>query len=308
MRWEKLGRVFAAEGRHDWMRTHAAWPRATHLEDHVFRVFFASRDADNRSHIAFVDIDVRNPAAILSVSPRPVLSPGEPGRFDESGVIPCEVVDIVGRPALYYGGISTTDDGAFRCLSGLAYLDDDLRTATRGLTTPLLDPNEDDPGGGGVACVRRDEGRGMFRMWYESRSKGSAADGRAGFVIRHAVSSDGVRWTRGNEACIGGDDDGSYTSNPSVLIEGNAYRMWYSYKDEGRYRIGYAESRDGGTWVRRDDRAGLEPSADGWDGEEVAYPSVFVHGPDLFMLYNGNQYGRTGFGIARLAREADGRA
>jgi hypothetical protein len=36
----------------------------------------------------------------------------------------------------------------------------------------------------------------------------------------------------------------------------------------------------------------------------VCYPCVFDHGGDRFLLYNGNAYGRTGFGLARL--EADG--
>ena len=50
MVWQKLGRVFVAEGHHDWMRTHAAWPRAMHLREDVFRVFFSARNV--RGHAA----------------------------------------------------------------------------------------------------------------------------------------------------------------------------------------------------------------------------------------------------------------
>ena len=89
MRFEKLGRVFVADRQHEWMLTHAAWPRAVHLREDRFRVFFSARDARNRSHIAFVEIDLRSPAGVLAVSEAPVLSPRPAGSFDDAGVIPC---------------------------------------------------------------------------------------------------------------------------------------------------------------------------------------------------------------------------
>ena len=47
-----------------------------------------------------------------------------------------------------------------------------------------------------------------------------------------------------------------------------------------------------------DQRAGLERSADGWDKDMVAYPFVYQYGNRWYMLYNGNGFGRTGFGYA----------
>jgi hypothetical protein len=73
--------------------------------------------------------------------------------------------------------------------------------------------------------------------------------------------------------------------------------MWYSYRGE-RYRIGYAASRDGMRWLRRDDLAGIEPSSDGWDADMIEYPAVFDTRRGRFMLYNGNGYGRSGLGLA----------
>ena len=73
--------------------------------------------------------------------------------------------------------------------------------------------------------------------------------------------------------------------------------MWFSCRGH-RYRIEYAESQDGLTWTRLNDRGGLAPSESGWDAEMVAYGYVFDWGGCRYMLYNGNQYGRTGFGLA----------
>ena len=46
------------------------------------------------------------------------------------------------------------------------------------------------------------------------------------------------------------------------------------------------------------EEAGLEPSGEGWDSREIAYPWVFREGGELRMLYNGNGNGRDGFGLA----------
>ena len=82
--------------------------------------------------------------------------------------------------------------------------------------------------------------------------------------------------------------------------------MWYSYRAQqnyrtlaiASYRIGYAESSDGLSWKRMDDRAFFEPSDSGWDSFMVAYPEVFEFNGKLIMLYNGNGFGESGFGYA----------
>ena len=75
--------------------------------------------------------------------------------------------------------------------------------------------------------------------------------------------------------------------------------MWYSYRGE-YYKIGYAESKDGINWTRKDDEAGIDISKEGWDSEMICYPFVFNHGDQKYMLYNGNGYGRSGVGLAML--------
>ena len=76
--------------------------------------------------------------------------------------------------------------------------------------------------------------------------------------------------------------------------------MWYSYKVNSKYLIGYAESLDGVAWKRMDEEVGINLSIGGWDSEEIEYPHVFDHLDTRYMLYNGNNFGRTGFGIAKL--------
>ena len=71
--------------------------------------------------------------------------------------------------------------------------------------------------------------------------------------------------------------------------------MWFSYRsgDGTKYRIGYAHSLDGLKWDRKED-SGIDVSESGWDSEMICYPFVFNHKGKQYMLYNGNDYGRTG--------------
>jgi hypothetical protein len=69
------------------------------------------------------------------------------------------------------------------------------------------------------------------------------------------------------------------------------------------YRLAYARSKDGVVWERDDAALGLERSASGWDSQMIAYPAVVEARGRTYLFYNGNDYGREGFGYAeRLAR------
>ena len=84
--------------------------------------------------------------------------------------------------------------------------------------------------------------------------------------------------------------------------------MWYAYRKalnyrtvkENAYRIGYAESKDGCSWVRKDEQVGITVSDDGWDNMMMSYPNVIKYQNKKYMFYNGNGFGQTGFGYALL--------
>jgi hypothetical protein len=94
-------------------------------------------------------------------------------------------------------------------------------------------------------------------------------------------------------------------SKPCVVKNSSLYQMWYSYRGNKKidtYRIGYAESKEGLVWNRKDKEAGIDVSSSGWDSEMICYPFVFKYAGDDYMLYNGNGYGKTGFGLAILEK------
>jgi hypothetical protein len=81
--------------------------------------------------------------------------------------------------------------------------------------------------------------------------------------------------------------------------------MWFSYRSGSgeKYRIGYAHCENNKHWRLRLENSGIDVSCDGWDAEMIAYPFVFDHRGVRYMLYNGNGYGKSGFGLAMLEQE-----
>ena len=76
--------------------------------------------------------------------------------------------------------------------------------------------------------------------------------------------------------------------------------MWFSYRSGTgqKYRIGHAVSSTGEAWELKLDPAGIDVSPTGWDADMIEYPFVFDHKGRRYMLYNGNGYGLSGFGVA----------
>src|SRR3979490_2732192 len=85
MKWRKLGHIFCADRHSDWLYSHAMIPIAEQPDGDLYRIYFSSRDAHNRGHGAYVEVDMSDPLRVLKLSEKPVLEPGDLGCFDDSG-------------------------------------------------------------------------------------------------------------------------------------------------------------------------------------------------------------------------------
>ncbi len=298
MRWRKLGHVFSVDRQAPWMLSHAANPVAEQIEAELHRIYFSTRDRDNRSSIAWVEVDLRRPTEVLRIAQAPVAGPGAPGAFDDSGASMGCLVRAGDMRFLYYLGWNLGVTVPWRNSIGLLTSRGGA-DFERHSPAPLLDRGHHDPFSISYPWVLREESR--WRMWYGSNLRWGKEQKDMAHVIKYAQSDDGLRWEREGRVALDFKSADEYAfSKPCIVRDApGRYRMWYSYRGE-RYRIGYAESGDALEWQRRDERVGIEPSASGWDGEAVCYPCVFDCGGQRYMLYNGNGYGRTGFGMAIL--------
>lgn len=295
--WQKLGLIFRPDASQAWMRTHAAIPTPLQLDGSLYRIFFASRDEANRSHIGYIDVDLQSPAEVVRVSPAPVLTPGALGCFDGDGIYAqcaCRLDDQIRLYTIGYTAGHTKP--LFYAAIGLATSTDGGDTFVKHGQAPIMDTSEHDPCLVTAPFVMRD-GSG-WRMWYSSGVRWTReADGLLShYHIKYAESDDGVLWRRGGRVCL--DFTGPDETNIArlwVVRDTGRYRGWFS-SGRASYRIGYAESQDGLTWTRTN--PGITLSDSGWDSQQQAYPAVVRHGDRWFMFYNGNGYGRDGIGLA----------
>ena len=290
------------------MRSHGALPYPLRTgSDREVRVFFSGRDAQNRSSVGAVTLDLTTLAAVPgSLTQEPLLGPGPLGAFDDSGVTVACVVPRGDALFLYYTGWALGRTVPFYLAVGLAVSQDGGRTFERISTAPILDRHHEDPYLSASPTVLPE--RDSWRMWYvagrnwEARPEGP----RHYYHLRSARSDDGIVWRRDPEVALDFADESEYAiGRPHVLRMAGSYHMWFCSRGE-RYRLSYARSADGSRWRREADGVTLEPAPHGWDGEMQAYP-VVLRGEDRWWLfYNGNDYGAAGFGIAEGMEEASG--
>lgn len=302
MKWQKIKQLFVPDNHHEWMVSHAANPFAKEISPGIFRIYFTCRNTQNMSHIGYVDIDFENNFKIISISNTPVLSPGEPGMFDDSGVAMGYLIKIDGKELLYYLGWNLKVTVPWLNTIGLAVYDADKKQFIKTSRAPVMDRSDEDPFSISYPCILFDNEK--YKMWYGSNLKWGKDQAEMSHVIKYAESKDGFIWHRHNQIHIGLMHTNEYAlSKPYVIKDNSIYRMWYSYRGNqeiNTYRIGYAESSDSKTWTRKDEDAGISISQQGWDSEMVEYPFVFRYKNNLHMLYNGNGFGKTGFGLAVL--------
>ena len=296
--WKKGSLIFMPNKNFRWMQTHAALPIADHITKDLFRIYFSTRDSFNRACVANIEIDIKNPQKILKISNRPVLEPGKLGTFDESGVMTGSIINHRNKKYLFYTGWNVRKTIPFSWSIGLAISSNGGTTFKKYSNGPLLERNTVDPFFLASPTVLIDNKK--WKMWYISGTGWKPNNPpKASYHIRYAESNDGINWTRNGDIAIDLKKKESRLGRACILKEKTHYKMWYSYAGKN-YKIGYAESINGHDWKRKDDFSGIKTSKSGWDSEMIEYPFVFRHKGTKYMLYNGNNYGKSGFGFATI--------
>jgi hypothetical protein len=279
--------------------THAANPLPVHLRGDVYRVFYSGRDASNRSSVGVVDIDLRR-EVVVADHDEPAFVCGPAGSFYADGVSIGCCYRAGGVRYMLFMGWQWPPDSHWRGDIGRLVVEDDMSLALDD-DVPFLGSDRTDPISLSYPWVTEDEDQG-FRMWYGSTQTWDGGNGEMIHTLNAATSADGHTWKRTGPAVPMKLGAAQAFSRPTVAIDSEGeYDMWFSYRGgpNTKYRIGRAHSPDADVWEL--DLTGLTvPPGDGWEADMVEYPSVLTHDGRKYMLYNGDGYGRTGFGLAVL--------
>jgi len=229
-------------------------------------------------------------------------------QFDNHDLLRCkEKNKIFG----FIGGWNRRVSVSVETSIGLAVSEDQGNTFNRINTGPVLTSSLNEPFlvGDPFVSIFND----VYHMWYiyglrwieHSLEK----DLQRVYKIGHAISEDGIVWKKSGRQIVADKlNSNECQALPTVIHYNGRYHMYFCYREvagfrqyrEKAYRIGYAYSNDLTSWIRSDARAGIDVSKNGWDSEMQCYPHIFHCNGKVFLLYNGNHFGRYGFGLAEL--------
>jgi predicted GH43/DUF377 family glycosyl hydrolase len=293
-KWRKLGLI--VQPRHElwWWRSHAMIPTPLRLEKSLVRIYFSGRNDKNQSHIGWALIDL-NGLRVVERSTEPVLKPGPLGCFDDNGVTPSCVLSDRDETLLYYIGWNPGSTVRMHLFGGLAISQDRGQTFERWSNAPIIERTRVNPYLNTAPFVLKEGDR--WRMYYVGGTGWPHKD-LPRYNIQIAESTDGRHWTREGKVAIPFKDKSENAlARPFVLKEDGVYKMWFAHKGAA-YCMGYAESIDGLHWERDDSFGALDVTAGQFDSEMVEYFAVVPYEGRKIMFYNGNDYGRNGFGVA----------
>jgi len=301
MNWKKLGQIIQPNPNVSWM-SHYAGPSFVRVIDDKIFVYVSGRDGENISRVGIVEITINfENFEIIKVHEQPCLEIGELGLFDENGASYPWIVENNENLFMYYVGWVNGGRSRFQNYTGIAVSIDGGFSFNRIKSTPILDRTDNEPFGSGSCCVFKEDEEWImyytaFEPWTEQTGKN-----RPSYNIKKAVSKDGVVWERNQEVVLNFKDASEYViGKPMFIKDENVYRLWVCCRGE-TYRIGYAESIDNGkTYTRKDKEVGIDVSDSGWDSESIEYAFVFDYKGRRYMIYNGNEFGKTGIGLALL--------
>ncbi len=308
MKWEKKGFLFNIDKNSNWAYSHCHKPTPLILDDNTLRIYFGVRDKSHHTRTTFIDVDVSDldNLKVIYIHDKPVVDLGKIGAFDDSGANVSSVIRKGNDIYMYFIGWNPSTTVHTRNSIGLAISIDNGLTFERPFDGAVLDRSKDEPYYTGAVDVIKEND--VWKMWYTSGSEWKIINDKPEifYHIKYATSINGIDWERNNITCIPPTNDYEATARPSVIKDDGIYKMWYSKRDlmnfrsdkKHSYRPGYAESKDGILWERQDEKLGLELSDTGWDSEAIAYPYVIKIKNKLIMFYNGNGFGKTGFGYA----------
>lgn len=271
MKWRKLVSWLPAIPGY----THAACP--TWYDGMIY--FSPRKELSGRSNIFRASFD---PKTLTLGTPELVALEGRMGQFDDAGRMVCCVTNT----GIYYVGWNLGVTVPFRNALG--------RLGQEG---PILDRSSHD------LCMVASAWVDGEHLYYTSGESWSMRDNmrlEPQYRIKYgkiapcgAISV--VGWV-----CVSYANDWAIT-RPCVLP--GRREMFYCYRG-AQYRIGYAISEDGLTWKRRDSEVNLPLGEwQQFDDDAQCYPCVFDYEGSRYLLYNGNRYGETGFGIAILEKD-----
>jgi hypothetical protein len=302
MNWEKKGLIYSPSfDKKSWKYSSALTPTPVLLNEDVIRVYFSARDIEGIGRIGYVDLNSNNPSEVIGISENPVLDIGQPGCFDDNGVILGDIVKHNDRWRMYYVGFQIAQKVKFLAFSGIAESSDGGETFVRLSQTPILDRSPESTFLRAIHCSRFEDN--LWKIWYSVGKKWIDINNvpYPNYYIKYLESKDGITFPQEGVPCISLEEGEYKVGRSRVYKNTNEYEMYYTIgRLDNSLLPGRATSPDGRNWLRADNTINIPCSLEGWDSKALGYLCQLKVREKTYMFYTGNNFGFDGFGYAIL--------
>lgn len=300
-KWVKKGLLVEPNIGKSWMSHYVGPSFLRDLKNNEFQLLLTGRDQEGISRIGEASGYFSNGKLIVNkISNDPIYEIGPPGCFDENGVSYPWIIPSENGLFMYYVGWVSGGRTRFQNYTGVAFCLNGESVFKRVFPVPILDRSTTEPYGSGSCSVIHDGNQ--FLMLYTSfygwrKAIGNLRDFDPCYDIKLAYSTDGLNWVRKGEVAIPHLGNETIVGKPSILKNNDGtYSVYFSARGEN-YKI-YKASGTSLLGLVRELEPELDVSVDGWDSEMVEYSHVVEHDGFRYMIYNGNNFGKTGLGYA----------
>ena len=303
MKWQKKGLIYCPSGVHGWDYDTFMTPQPILINEETIRIYGGTRDKEGISRITYIDVNASNPKEIINVADKPALDIGNPGCFDDNGMILGDVIKVDNQLYMYYVGFQHVQKAKFYAFSGLAISDSEGKEFKRYSEVPIMDRTDTGKFGRCIHNVIYENG--IFKIYYTVIHGWHYINDRPypAYNIWCLESKDGKSIPRLDKTlCIDVNELEYRIGRPKVYRTENGYEMFYTRDFKTKdYVAGYGISKDGINWTRKDEIVGLNKSeGNEWDSEMACYSVLLKYKDKTYMFYDGNGMGKSGFGYAEL--------
>jgi len=302
-KWDDKGLIYVPPFDGSWKDNSALTPTPIIIKENEIRVYCGFRDKEGVSRIGYVDVESNNPKNIIRISDIAVLDIGDPGMFDDNGVILGDVISYDKKILMYYVGFQLVNKVKFLAYSGLAVSEDHGESFKRISQVPIMDRTDEALYIRAIHSVIFEDG--VYKIWYSTGSDWEKIGDKnyPCYDINYIESIDGLSFPKKGTKCIlNNKTNNEYRiGRPRVCRIEGVYVMNFTFGTiDGRYQVGQAISSDGINWVRNDNSFNLRPGNATWTSKHLCYPSRIKTINSEFIFFNGNDMGINGFGFAEL--------
>jgi hypothetical protein len=295
--FQRLGRIFDPQDFpiKEGVLSHAANPVVVKMDEFSYRIFFNSRDLNQRSSVYSVDINLNSQRIIPDTLKIQFLLEFSDSYFKDGislgsyfeldGVDWISFMGWINPPSEHWYGTI----GRFRLNSNF-----DLESIEE---NPWFELDSDDPISLSYPTVYFSQS--VMHIWYGSTLTWDGGNGEMVHILKEKISRDFRKFQNSNRFVEWKMGESQAFSRPSVVEVQDHFLLAYSVRgNKTKYRIGFGIIEDGSHIVRQ--IAIYPTSTSTWESEMVEYPCLVSHKDSIFMFYNGNGYGKSGIGLARI--------